>query len=101
MAVQRHTHKYIKRELGTKEKPSHVYACALPNCTHFMPKNMEGLLIGKTSICWECEAEFPITINQIRKAIKKPRCMSCRKRLKEDDAKPMDKAIDDLINLKL
>lgn len=44
--AKRHTHKYHKIE--------GLWHCALRNCTHYMPKNVENNVEGKESICWEC-----------------------------------------------
>lgn len=52
--MQHKVHKYYLVRLG-KKKDYLVYACALPNCNHTMPKD---LIQGKLSVCWNCSEEF-------------------------------------------
>jgi len=70
--AQRHVHKYIWL-------PSQIWACALGNCTHYLPRNMEQLIDGRLSICWQCEREMQFGDEQIRMGRKgqKPICNDC------------------------
>jgi hypothetical protein len=69
---KRHTHKYYKvLAAGTK-----VWACALPDCMHYMPKHMEMLVNGKNSICWQCGETF--VMNPLNMKEDQPRCNDCR-----------------------
>ncbi len=79
----KHIHKYIRRNIGTKEKPTERYCCADSSCTHFMPSLQ--LVIGKDSICWECGDVFQISIDQVQNLIKKPRCYECRTKKQQPD----------------
>lgn len=74
MPAKRHTHKYHRIPFGRTK----VWACALTNegCTHHLPHNMEGTIVNRLSICWECENEYVIDENCIVQD--KPRCKDCR-----------------------
>ena len=65
-----HTHAYVrmKRPPGSKD-PLGYYQCAFPDCTHSKHK---GALIGKLSVCLECQDEFILTAADLKKA--KPLC---------------------------
>jgi hypothetical protein len=74
MAVaKRHRHKYHRIDIGMGTP---VWKCALPDCSHYMPKHMEGLLNGKNSTCWECGAD--INLNPSNMEEDKPKCDNCR-----------------------
>lgn len=68
---KKHTHKYFRMDMNYDR----VWACALPDCTHYMPKHMEQLVSGKKSICWECGNEF--NLNPINMVKDKPVCEDC------------------------
>lgn len=68
MASKNHTHKYHKIQTG-------VWACALPDCTHFMPLNVADQVEGKKSICWTCGDEMILDSNNMED--NKPECLSC------------------------
>lgn len=104
MPPKRHTHKYILRDIGTKEKPRKVYCCALPDCTHFMPQKV--LVIGKKSICWKCNTEFTIPKELVDTDRVKLKCTKCRKLFhkkgREEEVKELvslDTAIDKLFDV--
>lgn len=70
--AKRHTHKYHKVNLAGQQ----VWACALPDCNHYMPKHMEQMVHGKATICWSCGADTilsPLNMND-----EKPTCAECR-----------------------
>lgn len=69
--TKRHIHQYHKVVIyGNK-----VWACALSDCTHYMPKHLEDLVMGKNTICWDCERPFPI--DAIAAKLDKPLCYDC------------------------
>ena len=74
MAAKRHTHKYHRIPFGSGK----VWACALmnQNCTHHIPNYMESTIIGRKSICWECDSDFILDENAILHD--KPLCGDCR-----------------------
>jgi hypothetical protein len=67
-----HIHKYRLVDIGF----SKVQSCAVPNCPHFMPAHLSKLLIGRASICWECDNEFNMTEDNLKEEF--PRCMNCK-----------------------
>ncbi len=74
--VARHIHMYHYINIGY----GMVWACALPDCTHFMPLAYKGIrtdprVIGKKSICWECRDTFHITEDTLSED--KVRCIEC------------------------
>jgi hypothetical protein len=71
MAGKKHTHKYHKVDAaGTT-----VWACALPECTHYMPDHLKHLVPGKNSLCWNCGESFPLDDRAIK--LDKPVCINC------------------------
>ena len=67
-----HTHKYHKITLGYDTK---VWACALEDCTHYMPQHMENFVPGKVSLCWSCGEKFRLTNENM--VNEKPICDKC------------------------
>jgi hypothetical protein len=72
-----HTHKYERVRLGKK----YVYKCALPNCPHYVYKELAK---GRVSICWRCGDEFVMNTYSVQLA--KPHCKKCH-RLKSGEKK--------------
>lgn len=70
--AKRHTHKYYKVEIGS----SKVWACALGDCNHYMPKNLEKLVVGKLSYCWNCNKEMNLNATNMKDD--KPICIDCK-----------------------
>lgn len=71
--VKRHRrHKYYKVEVAQNK----VWACALPDCTHYLPKHMEKLANGKDSFCWGCNEH--ITLNPANMNDDHPQCENCK-----------------------
>lgn len=66
--AQKHIHKYYKMQ-------NDLFACGLPNCTHFMPGNVEFMMLGKTSICWKCNERYIFGDRQLK--MDKPECDEC------------------------
>jgi hypothetical protein len=78
MPAQNHIHKYYRpsvRWKGYKESPNKeiTYHCAMPDCTHYMPIR---LIIGKLSLCNQCEDEMVLNREMLR--VRKPKCKKCR-----------------------
>ena len=68
---KKHVHKYHRLLVNNQ----FVWACAFPDCTHFMPKHFENLIPGKFSICWNCEETFRLDTVNMRSD--KPQCPDC------------------------
>jgi len=77
--ARRHIHKYHRVALSY----TNVWACALSDCTHYMPNTLENLVIGKKSICWKCEQPFIFDIESMK--LDKPICSNCRLNVPEDE----------------
>lgn len=75
--TKRHTHKYYKA-YGDSTKKSFLWTCALPDCTHHMPKHYEKSIHGKLSLCYSCESD--IVLDPIRLDMDKPLCDECMNR---------------------
>ena len=69
--AKRHIHKYYRGTLGF----TRVWVCALPECNHYMPKNMESMINGKASICWECGEYMVLTPGNMD--MDRPVCNEC------------------------
>ena len=113
--ANKHIHRYHKVSTGTGP----IWACGLPDCTHFMPAHYTGLLIGKSSICWNCGNNMILTTEGMK--TNQPVCFDCTNETElvsqltssrlpvndteddELDAIPMKKKItlEDVINAKL
>jgi hypothetical protein len=83
----KHTHKYIYQSLSPFNKG---WRCALPHCTHFLPRNVEHMIDGSTSECWSCSEPFMINEDTIKDAIEHNfgmvRCADCRLTPEEREA---------------
>lgn len=76
--AKRHIHKYQRIEIAA----SKVWACALPDCNHYMPKHMESMVEGKSSYCWECNE--PMILDAEAMKDDRPRCHNCRNGIKPE-----------------
>lgn len=54
----------------------YVWACALSDCSHYMPSHMTIMINGKASLCWKCGEKF--TLNPANMRMIQPECDSCR-----------------------
>lgn len=95
-----HTHKYIKRKIGSKGYK--IYACGFPGCTHTIPyqdKVYGGLsnIVGRRSICWRCGIEFIITNPRLTKQ----HCVNCTKGRNKNIDVSILKGLESLINKKI
>lgn len=71
----KHIHQYQRKNLAIPPKEYIVYACALPNCTHYIPAK---LAMGKQSLCNKCGNEFTLDRYAIWQQRVNPYCPSCR-----------------------
>lgn len=107
MASKNHIHRYKYVNIGKKDKSLNVYACSLPNCSHYMPVNHEKLLIGKETLCNQCMEKTIMTADIVGRHIVKPRCYSCRtgskitEPEKKEEAVQLDGALDMLLKMRL
>lgn len=88
--AKKHVHKYHKLELAGQK----VWCCALPDCSHHMPKHYENAVIGKYSICWNCDKEFRLTPENMTDDM--PTCDNCKSGI-EPVSVPVNFSIDDLL----
>ncbi len=65
---KKHVHKY--------HKVNNIWTCALPDCSHFMPKNAEDFVLGKYSLCWECNDRFILNSENMKN--EQPICEKCK-----------------------
>lgn len=73
MAIKKHNpHNYYRTDLGTNK----IWACANPDCTHYMPPHLSHLVEGKRSICWQCGEKM--TLHSLNMNEDRPRCDDCR-----------------------
>jgi DNA-directed RNA polymerase subunit RPC12/RpoP len=66
-----HTHKYHYIPFSYTK----VWACALGDCTHFMPAHMNAMMPGRKSLCWECGNEFHLDEESMKNS--EPICPEC------------------------
>lgn len=79
----KHVHKYFRRKMG---KGYIVYACALPDCTHYI---REDLVVGKKTVCWVCQ-RVTIVYRDSNGILARPHCKSCTKTKKEEEVNILD-----------
>ena len=80
MRKTKHTHQYHKvypHGLGvtTLGRVRGVWACALSDCTHYMPYNVANQVIGKASLCNRCMEPFILDEENMKND--KPICYVC------------------------
>jgi hypothetical protein len=66
--AKKHTHKYQRLSNG-------VWACSLGDCTHFMPLNVADMMVGRKSLCWNCDQ--PFLLDDVSMQSDKPVCVNC------------------------
>lgn len=71
---KRHVHKYHKILFSFAK----VWACALPDCLHYMPQHMEKMAEGKATLCWGCNEQMILT--PINMTDDKPLCITCKRK---------------------
>lgn len=74
---KKHIHKYMHAQL----KFAKVWRCGLANCYHYMPPHMEELLIGRSSICWNCGNQFALNEDSMKDEM--PTCFGCKQEVIE------------------
>ena len=83
MARKAHIHKYHKIDIGSFKKPYPVYACAVPDCTHYIPVERA---VGKTTRCVVCDKPYEITKADTRYV--RIACKNCKgKRVRNQEIK--------------
>lgn len=70
--AKRHTHKYYQVKISYQT----VWACALPDCNHYMPAHMTHMMPGKATLCWKCEKTTFLDPENLERD--KPLCEDCR-----------------------
>lgn len=65
----KHPHKLIFQQKKT-------WRCTLPGCSFFVHQGLAHILVGKISICWECNEEFMTDEGALTEDM--PRCAECR-----------------------
>jgi hypothetical protein len=99
MSSKNHVHKYQYKNIGNKAKPRKVYACAFPDCTHYLPTI--SLARGKETICHQCGEKMILSSDIVRQRTVKPRCLYCRGKMKRpEDTSKLDRAVEMLLALK-
>ena len=73
MPSLKHIHKYQRKKLARNYK---VYACALPDCSHYISAD---LIVGKKTICWVC-GRVTIIYKDSNGVLARPHCKTCTKR---------------------
>lgn len=63
MAAKRHIHEYY---FGLNIAGTKVWACAAPDCQHYMPKHMEDLVNGRLAKCWKCGDKTIIDVSMLK-----------------------------------
>jgi len=93
-------HKYNRINLGTKDKPRWVYACALLDCSHYQLH--ARLLVNKLSICWKCLKEFRLDAEVIgRHPRTRPTCLECRGGIVPVEIKKENEKLEDAMEMLL
>ena len=82
-------HKYQRIEWG--KNGTHVWRCVLPDCTHYLHKEM---VKGKRSLCHKCGATFLMTTEHILR--EKPKCENCIDRKDRGLSLNLDKILEGL-----
>ena len=71
MARKKHTHKYQMVNIAGQD----VWACALDDCSHYMPYHLRELVPGKGSLSWSCNNKFILHPDAMKN--KRPICTQC------------------------
>lgn len=96
----KHVHKYFFKF----NPPGYlsVWACALPNCTHYMPTHMIHFMEGKNSICWSCNEEHRLDLDsmqcksEFRENVLEPLCANCRSKREGNNLDKIRKMLENL-----
>lgn len=86
-----HKHRFILKNIGSKEKPYKVYVCEKPACTSYFPPK---LVVGKLVECCRCHEPFVFPkaylISNHGEPIVKPHCYECTRK------RPKGKLVEDI-----
>ena len=85
--AKRHTHKYHRMNINGNMQ----WKCALPDCTHVMPRHLTDTIIGKYSICWNCGDNRMIMSDENMNR-DEPICYNCSHGIKPEVTKEVDLA---------
>ena len=89
--AKRHTHKYRLVPMNASTK---VWACALPDCNHYMPPNMANMIEGKQSECWDCGKSTTMSVDRMKFAIEHNEgmmlCQDCMDKRRGTFIEPID-----------
>jgi len=92
---KRHIHKYHRVQLSFAK----VWACALPDCYHYLPQHMEELVQGKNSFCWGCNDKIVLT--PLNMTDDKPMCVDCKRKMYSEDTLDVDVVdVEDILRVK-
>lgn len=72
--------------LGDYSGAPKLWSCALPDCYHYMPAHMSAMVVGKASLCMECNEQFVLDPMNMRDD--NPRCDNCRGLSEYDEVIP-------------
>lgn len=72
MAKKNHIHKYQRKSQRNRD----VYACVLPDCTHYLEL---AFIVGKETICNRCGNPTIIRMERNGKIRHRPHCKDCTK----------------------
>lgn len=70
--AKKHTHMYHKIQ---QKYGAGIWACALPNCTHYLPLNVSDMIYGRESLCTNCMDVMILDEERLKN--NEPICMNC------------------------
>lgn len=98
MANRKHVHKYRLVEFGINDK---VWACGLPDCSHYLPRHLAKMIEGRASECWDCESHTIMSVDRMKFAIanndSKILCQDCMDKRRGIFVEKEDLDIDSII----
>lgn len=100
--TRKHIHKYRLVPMNASQK---VWSCALPDCNHYMPPNMQHMIEGKASECWNCGKTTTMSTDRMLFAISRNEgkilCQDCMLRHEgtfiEPDPEDFVPTMDDIV----
>jgi hypothetical protein len=93
--ARRHVHRYQRRLVAG----IWVWGCALPQCSHYMPKHMESMVEGKASVCNTCDNTIMMTGEYLEMPV--PKCTKCRAKEEADLARLFEQAQSEVNEIKI
>ena len=67
-------HKYHRIPINGEK----LWACALPQCSHYMGKHIESMMLGRGTICWSCGTDMLLDEDNLKKdSLDRPICIGC------------------------